>query len=166
MSMFNLEHKVDIVLRYIASDEPADRAALQKIAAQALMCSPNPENPACVRDLIVNALNNIGVPRHLKGYNYCIRAIELYIENPDYRNCIHKGLYYDLANEYDTTGSRVERGIRTAIEASFSRMDDRDIARIYGGTVPPNKGKLTNTEFLAFWSVEISRQAKLYNFEI
>ena len=162
--MYTLEQKIDILLRYIVSDDVHEKEVLKNMATEALMVNPRKNVPErdhiCVEDLIVAALADIGMPCHLRGYTYCIKAISLCIEDPSYRNDVHKRLYWDIATSCNTTATRVERALRHAIETSFYRMSYEDVTRIYGRMISADRGKLTNLEFIAFWSGKIARDIR------
>lgn len=158
-NMVTLEQKVNIVLRYIVSNSDAEKAELRAMAAEAL--EANFESSCNIEDLIAEALRKSGTPLHLQGYDYLVLAIKLYTNNVDYyHGAIHSRLYRDVAKQYDTTANRVERCIRHAIERTFENIDLMDLSRIYGNTVNPDKGKLTNNEFISFWAKEIQRRIK------
>lgn len=94
---------------------------------------------------IVNLLNNLGVPMHLKGYKYLIMAIEMCKENEDIR--MSKELYVNIAQRYKDTPQRVERAIRHAIEVAWSRGNIDLANEIFGNSISVYKGKPTNTQF-------------------
>lgn len=94
-------------------------------------------------------LNRLGFRANLKGYRYSRRACVMLHNDPEYINGITKRLYPDLAREFDTTPSRVERAIRHAIESAWSLGDVELIEDIFWYSVNHTKGKPTNSEFLA-----------------
>ncbi len=98
---------------------------------------------------VTNMIHNVGVPAHIKGYQYIREAIMLAVENEDIINSITKTLYPTLAKKFDTTPSRVERAIRHAIEVAWNRGQIEMHDKIFGYTVNSNKGKPTNSEFIA-----------------
>lgn len=98
---------------------------------------------------VTNMIHNVGVPAHIKGYQYIREAIILAVENEDIINSITKTLYPTLANTFSTTPSRVERAIRHAIEVAWNRGQIEMHDKIFGYTVNSNKGKPTNSEFIA-----------------
>lgn len=100
---------------------------------------------------ISKIFQNIGIPCNLKGYHYLRSAILLSIEDPNMMNSITKKLYPSLANQYQTTPSRVERAIRHAIEKAWSSGNKEYLDSIFGYTVSPDKGKTTNSEFIAMF---------------
>lgn len=162
--MFTLEQKVDLILRYIATADKGKQNELKKAILEALNSdeTPAPKTPD-VEELIVKMLTDIGMPQHVKGYYYTVTAIKLCVENHDYLDYITKELYPAIAEIHDTTGSRVERAIRHAIEIVFDRGDMRNIMAIFGNTINYANGKLTNSEFIAFCANEINRKLKKLN---
>ncbi|MCL2618063.1 MAG: sporulation transcription factor Spo0A [Defluviitaleaceae bacterium] len=98
---------------------------------------------------VTNILHEIGVPAHIRGYHYMRSAIIMAVDNIDVLNYITKELYPSIAKGAGTTPSRVERAIRHAIEVAWSRGRVDAIDSIFGYTVSNNKGKPTNSEFIA-----------------
>lgn len=97
---------------------------------------------------ITKILHELGVPSHIKGYQYIREGISIIYENPDVIGGITKELYPDIANKYDTTVSRVERAIRHAIEVSWNRGNWDLMEEIFGHSVDIDKAKPTNSEFI------------------
>ena len=97
----------------------------------------------------INIMHEIGVPAHIKGYQYLREAIIMVVENIELLNGITKELYPNIAEKYGTTSSRVERAIRHAIEVAWARGKMDTIDNIFGYTVNTNRGKPTNSEFIA-----------------
>lgn len=98
---------------------------------------------------VTNIIHEIGVPAHIKGYQYLRDAIIMVITDMDILNSITKQLYPSIAKNYNTTPSRVERAIRHAIEVAWSRGKMDTIDKLFGYTVNNGKGKPTNSEFIA-----------------
>lgn len=98
---------------------------------------------------ITNLIHDIGVPAHIKGYQYLRDAITIVANNMDVINQITKTLYPTIAQRYGTTPSRVERAIRHAIEIAWARGKVETMDSIFGYTVNNVKGKPTNSEFIA-----------------
>ena len=113
----------------------------------------NIANPKSKEDnleaLVTNIIHEVGVPAHIKGYQYLRDGIMMVVEDMDVLNQITKQLYPDLAKKHKTTPSRVERAIRHAIEVAWNRGEINTIENIFGYTVNANKGKPTNSEFIA-----------------
>ena len=108
-----------------------------------------------IRKLVFEKTKEIGVAIGTEGYRYIIEACVLGIENMEYVDNITKLLYPEIAKKYKTTPSRVERGIRYAIEKTWLKGNQEAIERIFGYTVSFYKGKPTNTEFIAMMVEEI-----------
>ncbi|NLK97507.1 sporulation transcription factor Spo0A [Defluviitalea saccharophila] len=98
---------------------------------------------------VTNVIHEIGIPAHIKGYQYLRDAIIMAINDMDILNSITKQLYPSIAKNYNTTPSRVERAIRHAIEVAWSRGKMDTIDKLFGYTVNNGKGKPTNSEFIA-----------------
>lgn len=98
---------------------------------------------------VTNIIHEVGVPAHIKGYQYLRDGIIMVVNNIEVINQITKQLYPDLAKKYKTTPSRVERAIRHAIEVAWNRGQIETVESIFGYTVNSNKGKPTNSEFIA-----------------
>ena len=104
------------------------------------------------RDLeadVTDIIHEIGVPAHIKGYQYLREAIMMSVKEIDMLNSITKILYPTIAKKYQTTPSRVERAIRHAIEVAWSRGKMDTIDELFGYTINNGKGKPTNSEFIA-----------------
>ncbi len=115
------------------------------------------------RDLetdVTNMIHEIGVPAHIKGYQYLRDAIMMTVEDMDMLSSITKVLYPTIAKTHQTTPSRVERAIRHAIEVAWSRGKMDTIDELFGYTVSTGKGKPTNSEFIALISDRIRLEYK------
>ena len=97
---------------------------------------------------ITKTLHELGVPSHIKGYQYIREGIELVYTNPEMIGGITKELYPEIAKKYDSTVSRVERAIRHAIEVSWNRGNWDLMEEIFGHSVDIDKAKPTNSEFI------------------
>ena len=97
---------------------------------------------------ITTILHELGVPSHIKGYQYIRKGITLVYENPELVGGITKELYPEIARKYETTVSRVERAIRHAIEVSWNRGNWELMEEIFGHSVDIDKAKPTNSEFI------------------
>ncbi|MBR4053714.1 MAG: sporulation transcription factor Spo0A [Clostridia bacterium] len=98
---------------------------------------------------VTKIIHQIGVPAHIKGYQYLRTAIIMVVENTDVINSVTKILYPSVAKSYGTTSSRVERAIRHAIEVAWDRGDLDVLNSFFGYTVQNSRGKPTNSEFIA-----------------
>ena len=99
--------------------------------------------------VVTDVIHEIGVPAHIKGYQYLREAIILTINDMDIINAVTKVLYPEVAKKFNTTPSRVERAIRHAIEVAWDRGDIEVLQKFFGYTVSNIKGKPTNSEFIA-----------------
>lgn len=97
---------------------------------------------------VTEILRQMGVPAHIKGYQYLRIAIMMVIENMELVSAITKELYPSIAKKFETTSFRVERAIRHAIEAAWDRGDIETLQSFFGYTVSSVKGKPTNAEFI------------------
>lgn len=97
---------------------------------------------------ITKVLHELGIPSHIKGYQYIREGISIIYEKPEVIGGITKELYPDIATKYDTTVSRVERAIRHAIEISWNRGSWDLMEEIFGHSVDIDKAKPTNSEFI------------------
>lgn len=109
---------------------------------------------------VTSIMHEIGVPAHIKGYQYLRDAILMVIKDLDVINSITKQLYPTIAREYNTTPSRVERAIRHAIEVAWSRGQVDAIDSLFGYTVNLGKGKPTNSEFIAMVADKLRLEMK------
>ena len=110
---------------------------------------------------VTNIMHEIGVPAHIKGYQYLRDAIMMVVKDLDVINSITKLLYPSIAKEYNTTPSRVERAIRHAIEVAWSRGQVEAIDALFGYTVSIGKGKPTNSEFIAMIADKLRLELKV-----
>lgn len=97
---------------------------------------------------LTNILHELGVPSHIKGYQYIRESIMIVYDRPEIVGGITKELYPEVANKYDTTVSRVERAIRHAIEVSWNRGSWELMENIFGHSIDIDKAKPTNSEFI------------------
>lgn len=113
-----------------------------------------------IEAMVTSVIHEIGVPAHIKGYQYLREAIKLAVEDMDVINAITKVLYPQVAKTFATTPSRVERAIRHAIEVAWDRGDLETLQRFFGYTVSNTKGKPTNSEFIALIADKLQLQIK------
>ena len=113
-----------------------------------------------IETLVTNIIHEIGVPAHIKGYQYLREAIIIAVADMDVINAITKVLYPQVAKTFQTTPSRVERAIRHAIEVAWDRGDLDTLQRFFGYTVSNTKGKPTNSEFIALIADKLQLQLK------
>ena len=115
---------------------------------------------ASIESMVTNIIHEIGVPAHIKGYQYLREAIIIAVNDMDVINAITKVLYPQVAKAFQTTPSRVERAIRHAIEVAWDRGDLDTLQRFFGYTVSNTKGKPTNSEFIALIADKLQLQLK------
>ena len=113
-----------------------------------------------IEALVTGIIHEIGVPAHIKGYQYLREAIIIAVNDMDVINAITKVLYPQVAKTFQTTPSRVERAIRHAIEVAWDRGDLDTLQRFFGYTVSNTKGKPTNSEFIALIADKLQLQLK------
>ena len=109
---------------------------------------------------VTEILHQIGVPAHIKGYQYLREAILIAVDDIDVINAVTKVLYPEVAKRFGTTASRVERAIRHAIEVAWDRGDLETLQKNFGYTVSNVKGKPTNSEFIAMIADRLQLQRK------
>ena len=115
---------------------------------------------ASIETMVTGIIHEIGVPAHIKGYQYLREAIIIAVNDMDVINTITKVLYPQVAKIFQTTPSRVERAIRHAIEVAWDRGDLDTLQRFFGYTVSNTKGKPTNSEFIALIADKLQLQLK------
>ena len=113
-----------------------------------------------IESMVTGIIHEIGVPAHIKGYQYLREAIIIAVGDMDVINAITKVLYPQVAKTFQTTPSRVERAIRHAIEVAWDRGDLDTLQRFFGYTVSNTKGKPTNSEFIALIADKLQLQLK------
>ena len=113
-----------------------------------------------IESMVTGIIHEIGVPAHIKGYQYLREAIIIAVNDMDVINAITKVLYPQVAKTFQTTPSRVERAIRHAIEVVWDRGDLDTLQRFFGYTVSNTKGKPTNSEFIALIADKLQLQLK------
>ena len=113
-----------------------------------------------IETMVTGIIHEIGVPAHIKGYQYLREAIIIAVNDMDVITAITKVLYPQVAKTFQTTPSRVERAIRHAIEVAWDRGDLDTLQRFFGYTVSNTKGKPTNSEFIALIADKLQLQLK------
>ena len=107
------------------------------------------ESGAEIEKRVTDIMKEVGVPAHIKGYQYVRCSIIYVLENPETIGSVTKVLYPSVAKEFGTTASRVERAMRHAIDVAWSRGDAYVFQKYFGSTIDPNRGRPTNSEFIA-----------------
>ena len=146
--------------------KPCDMAALverlEEIRGGESLRYPAPRraDKTSIETMVTGIIHEIGVPAHIKGYQYLREAIIIAVNDMDVINAITKVLYPQVAKTFGTTPSRVERAIRHAIEVAWDRGDLDTLQRFFGYTVSNTKGKPTNSEFIALIADKLQLQLK------
>ena len=145
-----------LVLRIL--DVPYDERKIREIIEDVMKAKRNDNYQKLVETgsdgnmleaVVTDIIHEIGVPAHIKGYQYLREAIIMSVHNMDMLNSVTKVLYPGIAKKYQTTPSRVERAIRHAIEVAWGRGSMDTINELFGYTIHAGKGKPTNSEFIA-----------------
>ena len=118
------------------------------------------ESLPSLKTMVTSVIHEIGVPAHIKGYQYLREAIMITVRDMDVINAVTKILYPEVAKRYATTPSRVERAIRHAIEVAWDRGDLETLQKYFGYTVSNAKGKPTNSEFIAMIADRLTLEQK------
>lgn len=162
------QHAIDLGAEYYIV-KPFDLDALvvriRQLKSQILTNSSNSiignNSPAYnLETKVTNMLHEIGVPAHIRGYNYMREAIIMAVNDMDILNYITKELYPSIAKKCNTTPSRVERAIRHAIEVAWNRGKIDAIDNLFGYTINTHKGKPTNSEFIALIADQLRLELK------
>lgn len=142
----------DMFNNSISSDTVRKTPVTNTTSSSSLMMDVKPKSNNGSMDLeseITNIIHEIGVPAHIKGYMYLREAITLVVNDIELLSAVTKELYPAIAKKYNTTASRVERAIRHAIEVAWGRGQVDTINKLFGYTIHNEKGKPTNSEFIA-----------------
>lgn len=118
------------------------------------------DRPVSLETMVTAIIHEVGVPAHIKGYQYLREAILIAVADMDVINAVTKVLYPEVAKRFNTTASRVERAIRHAIEVAWDRGDLETLQKYFGYTVSNVKGKPTNSEFIAMIADRLQLQQK------
>lgn len=140
--LMNADKEFQIMITVPSAKSESARSAIQSAEKEKQM----------IYDLekdVTNMIHEIGVPAHIKGYQYLREAIMMSVEDPGMISSITKILYPTIAKRFQTTPSRVERAIRHAIEVAWSRGRMETLDALFGYTIDTGKGKPTNSEFIA-----------------
>ena len=148
-------------LKYYQPSQYKNNFISREIKTQYIDISPEEKkNEENLEALVTNVIHGVGVPAHIKGYQYLREAIIMVVNNIEVINQITKQLYPDIAKKYGTTPSRVERAIRHAIEVAWGRGQADVVESIFGYTVSASKGKPTNSEFIAMIADKLRLELK------
>lgn len=139
--------------------DPVDFKVLPSYSAESYERETTPHNN--LETDVTNIIHEIGIPAHIKGYQYLREAIMASVNDQEMLSSITKILYPEIAKKFQTTSSRVERAIRHAIEVAWSRGKMDTIDQLFGYTVSNGKGKPTNSEFIALIADKIRLDYKM-----
>ncbi len=153
---FNADETIARVSKYNPKHfvlKPFDMVDLENKILDAVNFVPNSESKVNLYHnnleiSVTKLLHGLGVPSHIKGYQYIREGVILMYEKPDIVGAITKELYPEIASRFDTTVSRVERAIRHAIEVSWNRGDIELMEEVFGHSVDYDRAKPTNSEFI------------------
>ena len=156
---------VEFVTEYVMLKPCSCRAVVERldeICESAVSRKPAiaAKRNANIESMVTSIIHEIGVPAHIKGYQYLREAILIAVNDMDVINAITKVLYPQVAKTFATTPSRVERAIRHAIEVAWDRGDLETLQRFFGYTVSNTKGKPTNSEFIALIADRLQLQLR------
>lgn len=144
-----LEMQVDALMRLCTAEKESDRSKAREDVRRMLESRRLGQASSDPEYLIRELLLELGSPDHLVGHPYTVHAILLVVQDRAYIDSITFGLYPQLAVQFDTTASRVERAIRHLIEVTWARGNWEVLNRYFGNTISADKGKPTNGEFIA-----------------
>ena len=133
---------------------------IRQVTSAAGLDPEGEEDTLSMETQITAIIHDVGVPAHIKGYQYLREAILIAVEDIDVINAVTKVLYPEVAKRFGTTASRVERAIRHAIEVAWDRGDIEVLNSYFGYTVNALRGKPTNSEFIAMIADRMSLSMK------
>ena len=139
--------EMQILITVPSKEKQTNLSTSEKNSKEMLSYQTTPE-----KDLekdVTDMIHELGVPAHIKGYQYLREAIMMSVDDIEMLNAITKVLYPTIAKKFQTTPSRVERAIRHAIEVAWSRGKMETLDALFGYTINIGKGKPTNSEFIA-----------------
>lgn len=163
-----------LVLRIL--DLPYDERKVREVVEDVMKSKKNDNyqklvekgtDSSMLEAVVTDIIHEIGVPAHIKGYQYLRSAILMAVNDMDILNSITKQLYPSIAEEYGTTASRVERAIRHAIEVAWGRGSMDTINDLFGYTINAGRGKPTNSEFIALIAdkIRLDNRHLIHNME-
>ncbi|MEE1304081.1 MAG: sporulation transcription factor Spo0A [Agathobacter sp.] len=154
------EREPDVVLlvRRVQGKSCSDSRNTNEKTGLSIKQLNNCSNRKILEAEVTDIIHEVGVPAHIKGYQYLREAIVMSVNDMEMLNSITKILYPEIAKRFQTTPSRVERAIRHAIEVAWSRGKMDTIDKLFGYTINYGKGKPTNSEFIALITDKIRLQ--------
>jgi two-component system response regulator (stage 0 sporulation protein A) len=155
--MTDMERKINLLIDAVASEDEQTRASAVAELRQMLSDSTPSIVPSSttLEATIDRHLTRLGIPHNIQGYRLLRTAIRLVIEDEELIDSMVKVLYPRVAELHHTTKPRAERVIRHAVELAFMRADPKILYDYFGGTINPNKGKPTNSEFISMVAYRI-----------
>lgn len=147
--MNTLEKQVDALMRLCTACDESQRQEAREELRFLLKGGTNPRREKEPEWILREVLLELGAPDHLIGHPFVVEAVMMTVEDRRYINNITFGLYPQIAAKFDTTASRVERGIRHLIEVTWTRGDMDVLCGYFGNTISADRGKPTNGEFIA-----------------
>ncbi len=142
----------DAVLSSLSDVQRRSRKSIGGVGDNMHQAAAKPTAETPTESQITEILHTLGIPAHIKGFAYLRCAIGMVIVDPDMINYVTKSLYPSVAKQFGTATSRVERAIRHAIEVAWDRGDVETLNRYFGYTISRQRGKPTNSEFIAMIS--------------
>ncbi len=149
----------DVLVERIAMFAKEEEVSAVEFRPQEMRSFPKPDM-SNIETMVTDVIHEIGIPAHIKGYQYLRHAIMMVVKDLDIINSITKELYPTVAKDFNTTPSRVERAIRHAIEVAWDRGDTEVLNSFFGYTIANSKGKPTNSEFIAMIADKLRLQIK------
>ncbi len=156
----SFEVLLDRIQMFANTSENIDEGSVDKNENRIIPLQASKSEPVNIEMMVTEIIHEIGIPAHIKGYQYLRHAIIMVIDNLDIINSITKELYPTVAKDFNTTPSRVERAIRHAIEVAWDRGDTEILNSFFGYTIANSKGKPTNSEFIAMIADKLRLQIK------
>lgn len=138
-----------------------DEQEIKELHNPELKAIKEQKNANDMEKMVTDVIHEIGIPAHIKGYQYLRHAIIMVVKDLDIINSITKELYPTVAKDFNTTASRVERAIRHAIEVAWDRGDTEVLNSFFGYTIANTKGKPTNSEFIAMIADKLRLKMKI-----
>ena len=156
--MYTLEQKLDIVLRYIATNSEVEKRSLKSMAMEALQSGKTAvHNTPDTDTALLDLLREIGISPHLSGHRMVVHAVSLVIAEPTRLNRMTK-LYEDIGNIVGVTQRQVEKAIRTAIMSAFNKNEIGHMRAIFGNTIDIRKGTPMARELIVACANEVLRR--------
>ena len=165
--MATLEQKIDIILDWIANNDPEYDLSIRMRIREALAVASGGVgvyDGADVDDMILDLFKDLGAPGNLKGYTYAIAAVKIVLVDPSSINAIKKDIYATIASRYNVPIPRIERAIRTLTDRILDHGNNKIVQDILGNIVSMKTGNMANGTFIAACAQEIRRRMKRRGF--